>query len=148
MEFSANLLSIVAEFEGCRLNAYKCPAGVWTIGYGHTGRDVVEGMTITPAEALTLLADDLKKHAALMASELAGLNLPAQKFEALISLSYNIGSLKAKAPTLLRKVRNNPADPSIREEFMRHVNARVNGKLQPLPGLVRRRKREADLYFS
>ena len=148
MNFSEQFLNLIKESEGCRLDAYRCPAGKLTIGYGHTGSDVVEGMRISQARAEDLLRADLTKFAAIMAPQLSGLALSPQQFEALLSLSYNIGSLQAKAPTLIRKVRANPNDPTIRDEFMRHVNARVNGRLTPLPGLIRRRRLEADLYFS
>lgn len=70
------------------------------------------------------------------------------QFDALVSLSYNIGSLTVKAPTLVRKVKSDPNDPTIRAEFMKHVNARVNGVLKPLPGLMKRRAAEADHYFG
>ena len=66
----------------------------------------------------------------------------------MVSLAYNIGLGGLKKSTLYRKVKANPDDPTIRAEFMKHVNARVNGVLKPLPGLVKRRRAEADHYFS
>ena len=79
---------------------------------------------------------------------LLGCSSIGDQFDALVSLSYNIGSLTVKAPTLVRKVKSDPNDPTIRAEFMKHVNARVNGVLKPLPGLMKRRAAEADHYFG
>jgi lysozyme len=135
-------------WEGVCLTAYLCPAGVLTIGYGHTGPDVKPGMRITRERAVALFDGDVARVASAVARELSPVTVNAAQFDALVSLSFNIGSLAVKAPTLLRKVKANAADASIRDEFMRHVNARVNGKLTKLPGLVSRRLAEADHYFG
>lgn len=148
MELSQEIKRLIKSFEGCRLTAYRCPAGVWTIGYGHTGHDVTRGTTITQAKADELFDVDIKIFAAKVAPLFSGVNLRPRQFEALVSLSYNIGNLAAKAPTLVRLVRGNPDDPAIRAEFMKHRNARVNGVLKPLAGLIRRREAEANFYFS
>lgn len=148
MELSQKIKQLIKNWEGCRLTAYRCPAGVLTIGYGHTGPDVTPGKRITQAEADSLFDTDIRKFAAKVAPLFAGVNLNNNQLDALVSLSYNIGSLSAKAPTLLRKVKANPNDPSIRAEFLKHVNARVNGVLKPLPGLVKRRTAEANHYFG
>ena len=58
MKISENGLKLIRSFEGCRLEAYKCPAGVWTIGWGHTG-NVKAGQRITQAEADKMLTDDM-----------------------------------------------------------------------------------------
>lgn len=147
MELSQKIKEMIKGWEGCRLTAYRCPAGVLTIGYGHTGADVTPGKRITQAEAERLFESDIRKFAATVAPLFAGTDINNNQFDALVSLSYNIGSLSVKAPTLLRKVKANPDDPSIRAEFLKHVNARVNGVLKPLPGLVKRRTAEANHYF-
>ncbi len=148
MELSEKIKKMIKGWEGCRLTAYRCPAGVLTIGYGHTGSDVTAGMKITQSEADRLFNQDVKRFADKVAPQFAGVTLNNNQFDALVSLSYNIGSLSVKAPTLLRKVKANPNDPTIREEFLKHVNARVNGVLKPLPGLVKRRTAEANHYFG
>lgn len=148
MELSQKIKQLIKNWEGCRLTAYRCPAGVLTIGYGHTGPDVTPEKRITQAEADSLFETDIRKFTAKVAPLFAGVNLNNNQFDALVSLSYNIGSLSAKAPTLLRKVKANPNDPSIRAEFLKHVNARINGILKPLPGLVKRRTAEANHYFG
>lgn len=148
MELSQKIKQLIKGWEGCKLTAYRCPAGVLTIGYGHTGADVTPGKTITQAEADRLFDADVRKFAKKVAPLFSGVVLNNNQFDALVSLSYNIGSLSVKAPTLLRKVKANPNDPSIRAEFLKHVNARVNGVLKQLPGLVKRRTAEANHYFG
>lgn len=148
MELSQKIKQLIKGWEGCKLTAYRCPAGVLTIGYGHTGPDVTPGKRITQEEADRLFDTDVRKFAAKVAPLFAGVTLNNNQFDALVSLSYNIGSLSVKAPTLLRKVKANPNDPTIRAEFLKHVNARVNGVLKPLPGLVKRRTAEANHYFG
>lgn len=148
MELSRKIKEMIKGWEGCRLSAYRCPAGVLTIGYGHTGPDVTPGKRITQAEADALFERDIMEFAASVAPTFAGVQLSACQFDALVSLSYNIGALQKKAPTLVRMVRANPADSAIRAEFLKHVNTRVNGVLKPLPGLVKRRTAEADHYFG
>ena len=106
------------------------------------------GKHITQAEADRLFENDIRAFAAKVEPQLSGIPINNNQFDALVSLSYNIGSLSSKAPTLLRKVRVNPEDPTIRAEFLKHVNVRINGVLKPLPGLVRRRTAEANHYFG
>ncbi len=152
MKASKSAYVLIHTFEGCRLHAYKCPAGVWAIGWGHTA-GVYEGMTITSEEANELLKKDvaiLEDHLnyALGLDDagrmLNGLPISQHQFDALLSFTYNVGAGNLASSTLLRKVKANQKDPSIRGEFSR----RVYGGDKRLPGLVRRRKMEADLYFS
>lgn len=148
MELSRRIKELIKGWEGCRLTAYRCPAGVLTIGYGHTGNDVTPGMKITQARADALFDVDINRFAESVALKLTGVRLKPCQFDALVSLSYNIGALDVKAPTLLRKVKADPDDPTIRAEFAKHCNARVDGQLRRLPGLVRRRMAEANHYFG
>lgn len=148
MELSHKIKGMIKTWEGCRLKAYRCPAGVLTIGYGHTGSDVTPGKIISQAEADSLFDSDIRRFASTVEPVFAGVRLSGCQFEALVSLSYNIGSLPKKAPTLVRMVNADPNNPAIRAEFMKHVNARVNGILKPLAGLVKRRTAEADHYFG
>ena len=80
-------LLIIKKFEGCKLTAYKCPAGVWTIGWGHTG-NVQEGDKITLAQAETLLRMDLVSREKWLS--MLNLKVNENQFSALISLIYNI----------------------------------------------------------
>ena len=148
MNLTNEIRAKMMQWEGCRLKAYRCPAGVLTIGYGHTGPDVKPGMEITAPQAVALFNADVDKFARSVEAALAGVPLKQKQFDAVVSLAYNIGLGALKKSTLYRKVKANPDDPTIRAEFMKHVNARVNGVLKPLPGLVKRRTAEADHYFS
>lgn len=148
MNLTNEIRAKIMQWEGCRLKAYRCPAGVLTIGYGHTGPDVKPGMEITAPQAVALFNADVDKFARSVEASLAGVTLKQKQFDAVVSLAYNIGLGGLKKSTLYRKVKANPDDPTIRAEFMKHVNARVNGVLKPLPGLVKRRRAEADHYFS
>lgn len=148
MNLTNEIRAKMMQWEGCRLKAYRCPAGVLTIGYGHTGPDVKPGMEITAPQAVALFNADVDKFAHSVEASLAGVTLKQKQFDAVVSLAYNIGLGGLKKSTLYRKVKANPDDPTIRAEFMKHVNARVNGVLKPLPGLVKRRRAEADHYFS
>lgn len=148
MNLTNEIRAKMMQWEGCRLKAYRCPAGVLTIGYGHTGPDVKPGMEITAPQAVALFNADVDKFARSVEASLAGVVLKQKQFDAVVSLAYNIGLGGLKKSTLYKKVKANPDDPTIRAEFMKHVNARVNGVLKPLPGLVKRRRAEADHYFS
>lgn len=134
-------IELIKKHEGCKLQAYKCPAGVWTIGYGHT-EGVYAGQNITQEEANRLLDNDLTKFE-LGVRRIVG-ELPDNKIDALVSFAYNVGLQAFQTSTLCRKIKINPNDLSIRNEFMRWVYA---GKTK-LAGLTKRRKEEADMYFE
>lgn len=135
-------LEIIKEFEGLRLEAYRCPSGVWTIGYGHT-RDVHEGQKITEEEAERLLMEDYNR-AATFVRQLAFRTLNENQFGACVSFVFNLGPGNFKNSTLLRKINKDPDDPTIRAEFAKWVKS----NFEVLPGLVKRRAAEADLYFT
>ena len=141
MNTSPKGIALIKEFEGLRLKAYKCPGGVWTIGYGHTA-GVKPGMVITKAQAEEYLKADLIAFERYLNS--LGLTLNQNQFDALISFIYNVGTGNFSNSTLLRKVRANPRDNSIMDEFLRWVYS----KGRVLPGLQRRRLAEMKLYFS
>lgn len=135
-------IDLIKSFESLKLDAYLCPASVWTIGYGHT-KGVEKGDTITEAEAIQFLKDDLHGFE-VGVSTLVKTNLNENQFSALVSFAYNCGIKNLKNSTLLKKVNINPNDISIEKEFLRWTRAR--GVV--LGGLVRRRKAEAKLYFK
>lgn len=134
-------INLIKSFESLRLEAYKCPAGVWTIGYGHTS-GVSKGDKIDAQKAEQLLAEDLREYE--QAVNRACNNLNQNQFDALVSFVYNIGEPKFKTSTLLKCIRANPMNVNIAYEFSRWNKAGGN----VLPGLIRRRKAESDLYFS
>ena len=131
-------MQLIKQFEGLRTEAYRCQAGVWTIGYGHT-QGVRPGMKITPEEAERLLAEDLKP-----VLEALPPGLSENRREALASLCFNIGVEAFRKSTIRRLVADNPDNPAIRREFGRWVFSR-GVRLQ---GLVNRRRAEADHYFK
>lgn len=141
MRTSKNGLELIKAHEGLRLQAYKCPAGVWTIGYGHTST-AKQGMTITAQQAEELLRTDLTTAERAVSSH--GLGLNQNRFDALVSFVFNVGSGNFARSTLLRKIRTNPADAAIAAEFFKWNKG--GGKV--LPGLVKRRQDEAALYFK
>lgn len=93
MKISNKGLSIIKKFEGCRLKAYKCPAGVLTIGYGHTGSDVKSGMTITESQAEDLLKKDLSKFERKVEKYNSVYNFNQNQFDALVSFAFNVGNI-------------------------------------------------------
>lgn len=134
-------IEMIKRFEGFRSEAYKCPAGMWTIGYGHT-QGVGEGMRISEQEAEKMLLNDLTKVEAAV-RRLVG-DIEERKIDALVSLTYNIGISAFMNSTLCRKVKANKDDKTIASEFGRWIYA----NRQVLPGLAKRRKEESMWYFS
>lgn len=132
---------LIKRHEGLRLEAYRCPAAVWTIGYGHT-KGVYKGMRISKDEAEMFLRQDVEL-VELQVVNTVG-KLSDCKIAALVSFAYNVGIDAFRKSTLCRKVKANSDDASIRAEFGRWVFA--GGK--KLQGLVKRRAEEAEMYFG
>lgn len=143
METSDRGIDLIKRFEGYEGKAYLCPAGTWTIGYGHTP-GVIEGQTCTREQAERWLREDLKTAEAAVNALEPARPLRQCEFDALVSFVYNIGAGRFFNSTLRRKVLANPGNPTIRDEFENWIYA--GGRI--LPGLVARREAEADLYFS
>lgn len=147
MVITNKLKELVKEFEGCSLKAYKCPAGIWTIGYGNTqyenGKAVKEGELITLERAEQLLEVILIKFVQQI-GELVKSKVNQNQKDALTDFAYNCGVGNLRSSTLLKKVNADPNDKTIRTEFEKWT--RANGKV--LNGLVKRRIAEANLYFS
>lgn len=142
MNISEKGVSLIKNFEGCRLEGYKCPAGIPTIGYGHTGSEVRVGMKITQAEADKLLKNDLIVHCNNV-SKLVKVPLNQNQFDALVSFEYNIGYGAFSKSTLL-KMLNQKNYKEAAEQFLRWKYA--GGKV--LAGLERRRKAEKELFLQ
>ena len=141
MKISNKGIELIKRHEGLVLKAYRCPADKWTIGYGHT-LNVKSTDVINKEQAEYFLRQDVKSAESDVNRE--KLNLTQNQFDALVSFVFNLGGGNFKKSTLLRKVKANPNDPTIRAEFERWIYA--GGKV--LNGLVKRRKEEADLYFT
>ncbi|CAI1124561.1 lysozyme [Serratia ficaria] len=141
MNISERGLALIKHFEGLRLAAYRCPANVWTIGYGHTA-GVQPGNVITEREADSFLRLDIAESVRAV-NRLVKVPLTSNQFDALVSFVFNLGAGSFLASTLLKKL-NTGAYTEAADEFSRWVNA--GGKL--LPGLVRRRVKEKELFLS
>lgn len=136
MQTSHNGINLIKEFEGCRLTAYKCPAGVWTIGYGHTS-GVKSGQTITQQQADNYLREDLKIYENYV-KKIVKLELNQNQFDALVSFCYNCG------PGNLQTLVKNRTLPQIADCLLQYNK----GGGVVLNGLVRRRKAERALFLS
>lgn len=134
-------IDLIKSFEGLELKAYLCPAKVWTIGYGHT-KGVRQGQSITSEQADDFLKSDIADSEKEVNKQ--SLKLNQNQFDALVSFTYNVGVGSFRSSTLLKKAKRNPNDESIRNEFAKwkYANSEI------LPGLIRRRTAESDLYFS
>lgn len=141
MKTSLAGIELIKEFESLRLSAYLCPANVWTIGWGHT-EGVRKGDTITRAQADAYLAGDLFGFEQDV-DRLVKVPLTQSQFDALVSFAFNIGVDALAKSTLLRKLNSGQYD-AVPLELARWNKA--GGKV--LPGLVRRRKAEAELWVS
>ena len=139
MKISAEGLSLIKKFEGCELEAYKCSAGVWTIGYGHT-KGVEEGMTITKDQAEEMLLEELVEYEKAV-EEAVHNQLDQCMFDALVSWTYNLGPTNLNSSTML-KVLNAGEYDEVPAQIKRWNKA--GGKV--LEGLIRRREAEALLF--
>ncbi len=142
MHISDRGVELVAKYEGCRLEAYKCPAGVWTIGYGHTA-GVKEGDTLASEEAAkSLLKEDLAKYAgyvnACVKKGAIGFSLNQNQFDALTSFCYNCGNGS------LEKLVNGRDAATVADKLLLYNKG--GGKV--LPGLARRREEERELFLA
>jgi lysozyme len=148
MKPSQNCIDLVKKFEGYFENAYLCPAGVPTIGFGSTrwldNKPVQLGQKLDIKIAEDLLMNELNNSV----KYLNGLKLNQNQVDACLSFIYNLGASNFLISTLYKKIKANANDRLIENEFMRWNKARVNGKLTELKGLTRRRKAEAELYFN
>ena len=148
MNCSERGIELIKHFEGLRLTAYVCIGGIPTIGYGATfyedGRRVNLGDVITLQQANELLMNILSQFERDVNTLLHGIPVNQNQFDALVSLAFNIGIESLAQSTLLNKVKSNHNDTSIAYEFGRWVLA--SGQI--INGLVIRRRKEAELYFS
>ena len=90
-------IDLIKKYEGCRLDAYKCPAGVWTIGYGHTG-DVQPGQKITQAQAEAILRVDLEKFEKKVEKYYSRYRWRQNEFDAMVSFAFNLAASTSLLP--------------------------------------------------
>lgn len=141
MRITKKTLEKIKQFEGLRLEAYRDAVGIWTIGYGHT-TGVTRGMVITKETAEEYLVQVIERMEAVLEDIPGVKDLSPNRFDAILSLSYNIGLGNFKKSTLLKKLQKNPDDPTIYKEFLRWDKA----KGKRLEGLTRRRTWEAQRW--
>ena len=139
MKISENGLSLIKHFEGCELQAYKCPAGVWTIGYGHI-KTAHEGKVITQEQADEMLVEEMAEYEGYI-NRAVKVELNQNQFDAMVSWVYNLGNGNLGASTLL-KVLNMGDYAGVPAQMLRWNKA--GGKV--LEGLIRRREAEALLF--
>lgn len=137
MKINAKGLEIIRGFEGCRLSAYRCSAGVLTIGYGHTS-GVYEGMKITQEEAEDLLISDLRVFEHHVENFNDKYQFTSNEFSALVSFAFNIGSINGLTANGTRD------KATIADKIP--LYDKCNGKR--LEGLRRRREAERNLFLS
>jgi lysozyme len=140
MEYSKSGLQLTERFESCKLTAYQDTGGVWTIGWGHTGPEVVAGLTITQEQADAWLADDTE-YAVDAVNYLVTVPLTQAEFDALVDFVYNVGRANFFKSTLLAKL-NAQDYAGAAAEFDRwdHVGGKV------VAGLLRRREAEKQEF--
>ena len=129
-------LNLIKKYEGCKLTSYICPAGVLTIGYGHTGSDVKPNQKISKKKAINLLKKDLARFERHVQSYNYIYEWTDNEFSALVSFAFNIGNID-QLTAYGKRTRS-----QIRSAMLKYVKA--NGKT--LPGLVKRRKAELKLF--
>ena len=139
-------LALIKSFEGLKLTAYQDVAGIWTIGYGHTG-NVTPGETITRAQADQFLLADLQSAETAVEKAVGNAATTDNQFGAMVSLTYNIGSGNFRESTVLREHLQGNAQAAA-DAFMMWDKSHVNGTLQVVPGLQRRRSAESALYLT
>lgn len=146
MQMNEDGLALIRRFEGFRAEAYRCPAGVWTIGYGHTsdaGPPAVRpGLAVSEEEGARILAADVERFAngvgALLAREVT-----AAQFSALVSFAFNVGLAGFRRSSVLKAVNEGRF-----EDVPAALKLWVKGAGRVLPGLERRRAAEAELFMS
>ena len=142
MKISNKGKDLIKKYEGCKLEAYTCPAGIWTIGYGHTDSNVTSGTIISQEQADKLFNQDIKKFEKGV-GQMVKVIINQNQFDALVSFAFNLGLGALQNSTLLKKL-NTKDYQGAANEFDRWVY----GGGKKLEGLVRRRREEKELFLS
>ena len=140
MEYSKQGLALTENFESCRLTAYQDIKGIWTIGWGHTGPEVVEGLVWTQNQADMALAEDMN-YADRMVNAMVTVQLTQGEYDALVDFAFNCGCNAEKGSTLLKLV-NAGMFAAAAEQFQLwdHASGQV------VAGLLRRRLAEKEEF--
>lgn len=143
--FSTWLIKGIKHYEGFSSKSYLCPSGILTIGYGSTS-DVFKNQIITEEEAERRLINDLEIAKSGVIKHLRGAEKSSFHLEAMTSWVFNLGTENLRTSTL-RKYYNKKDFPSAGEEILRWIYGRVGGKMQILPGLIKRRTWERNIFL-
>jgi len=141
MRISKRGLDLIKQFEGLRLESYKCPAGVLTVGYGHI-KGVKPNMVIDEMRAEEYLIEDI----APIEKELnkLGINFRQDAYDSICSWIFNLGIGNFNSSTLKKKIVTNASDEEITDQLIKWVNANK----KPLVGLKKRRIAEANMFLG
>lgn len=153
MRATVDIVPFVAQFESFVEHVYICPSGKKTIGFGHTGKGVDE-KHITVTRGLELLAGDIKAVENVVMKELPELN--ENQMNALVSFVFNVGITAFLGSNTFRIIKANYNDPKIAKklnEWNKGSYWVIEGgekvkRYKVLPGLIKRRAKEAELYFK
>jgi len=146
VKISESGVALLKRFEGLELEAYQDIAGVWTIGYGHTGSDVQPGQRITEREAEALLRRDLRPREDAV-DRFVNVPLNQNEFDALVSFVYNVGAQAFRGSTALKRL-NRGARMAAADALTWWNKATVGGVLREILGLTRRRAAEKALFVT
>ena len=141
MKASDKLIAAIKRFEGCKLSAYTDAKGVWTIGYGHT-LTAREGMIIDEQRAEHLLRQDVSTIERWLTSK--NITEKQHQFDAMVSFIFNLGIANFYDSTLRKVIERDGSEEEIRKQWMRWVHV----KKKVLPGLVKRREWECNLFIK
>lgn len=139
-------LALIERFEGFRANAYRCPAGIWTIGFGHTSAaglpKVYKGMKVTKEEARAILRRDVVQYEQAVLKAIKA-SLTQNEFDALVSFCYNVGATNFAKSSVVRFINSGK-----KGQVGAALAMWVKGGGKVLPGLVSRRADEAALFYG
>lgn len=145
MKTSEEGVDLIKHFEGLRTQAYQDMAGIWTIGWGHTGKGAQPGFKITIAAAEDLLRRDIATAEKAVLAATAGTPLTQGQLDALVSFVFNLGAGQFNKSTLLARIRAGDMAGAAKQ-FLRWTKARVGKELIEVPGLLKRRTAEMELF--
>ena len=143
MKTSKKGLEFITKHEGMELKSYLCPAGVWTIGVGHTG-GIVKGTEITKKQAMEFLKDDIARFENVVNSFFKNKRLHQKQFDALVSLCFNLGPGAITNSRLGERILGNEDQELIAKEWIEfcHIGRKT------ARGLLRRRAEEIAMFLS
>jgi len=142
MNYSQSGLQLTEQFEACKLAAYQDIKGIWTVGYGHTGTDVYQGLVITPLQAAQLLLNDVQ-HAVNCVNQLVITTLTQGEFDALVDFAFNCGCGAFASSTMLKLLNSGDYQGAAGQfDSWDHASGQV------VAGLLRRRQAETNEFNS